>query len=262
MLIQWPDKFYHTSHDTLDKISPHMLGVVGGLATLYAYFVANAGAREVRWLSQEMDARFRARLASDVQSNVTAGFSADKSEALAAAAARMQRKTCFATDRHKVALRSLLRLDPLAASWIEPLCQQADEIARQELQRASSALLQQARHLGLEAVPSLPAAEPDEWQRQAVGLIPVRRFRGPASINSRLYTLPLPERDEVWHWIEQNREKYYAQSTLAEYWADGKRSVAEIAELVESEAGQCSTELLVKHFKLLERLELIELQAR
>ena len=262
MLIQWPDKFYHTSQDTLDKVSPHMLGIVGGLATAYAYFVANAGEREACWLGHEMAARFRARLARDVQSQVTAGLSADKGEALAAVAGRMQKQTCFAADRQQAALRSLLRLAPRAEPWIGALCQEADQVARQELQRARSVLLQRACDLGLDAIPILPAREPDEWDRQAAGLVPVRRFRGPVSANSRMYRLPAPERDEVSRWIQQNHEQYYSQSTLAGYWVDGKRSVAEIADLVELEAGQCSVQLLVKHFKLLERLDLMALQAR
>jgi len=262
MLIQWPDKFYHTSQDTLDKVSPHMLGIVGGLATVYAYFIANTGEREACWLGHEMAARFRARLARDVQSQVTAGLSADKGEALAAAAGRMQKQTCFAADRQQAALRSLLRLAPRAEPWMGALCQEADLVARQELQRARSALLQRARDLGLDAIPILPAREPDEWDRQAAGLVPVRRFRGPVSANSRMYRLPAPEREEISRWIQQNHEQYYLQGTLAGYWVDGKRSVAEIADLVELEADQCSVQLLVKHFKLLERLDLMALQAR
>ena len=262
MLIQWPDKFYHTSQDTLDKVSPRMLGIVGGLATAYAYFVANAGEREACWLGHEMAARFRARLARDVQNQVTAGLSADKGEALAAVAGRMQKQTCFAADRQQAALRSLLRLAPRAEPWIGALCQEADQVARQELERARSALLQRTRDLGMDAIPDLPASEPDEWDRQAAGLVPVRRFRGPVSASSRMYRLPAPEREEISRWIQQNHEQYYSQGTLAGYWVDGKRSVAEIADLVELEAGQCSVQLLVKHFKLLERLDLMALQAR
>ncbi len=262
MLIQWPDKFYHTSEDTLDKVSPHMLGIVGGLATTYAYFVANAGEREAYWLGHEMAARFRARVARDVQKQVTVGLSADRSETLAVVASRMQKQTHFACDRHRAALRSLLRLAPQAESWVSTLCQEADEVVRQEVKRARSALVIRARSLGLDAIPGVPARKRDEWDRQAASLVPVRRFRGPVSAGSRMHRLPQPERDEVERWIEQRHEQYYSQSTLADYWVDGKRSVAEIADLVELEAGQCNLELLVRHFRLLERLDLMALQTR
>ena len=32
MLIQWPDRYYHTSEDTLDKVDPAMLARIGSLA--------------------------------------------------------------------------------------------------------------------------------------------------------------------------------------------------------------------------------------
>jgi len=41
MLIQWPDKFYHTSADTLDKVDPQMLYRVGCMSGTYAYLLAN-----------------------------------------------------------------------------------------------------------------------------------------------------------------------------------------------------------------------------
>ena len=43
MIIQWPDKFYHTSADTLEKVDPVSLARSGSLAAAYAYFVAQAG---------------------------------------------------------------------------------------------------------------------------------------------------------------------------------------------------------------------------
>jgi hypothetical protein len=50
-------------------------------------------------------------------------------------------------------------------------------------------------------------------------------------------------------------------STVANYWANGERTVAEIANLVEMETGKRNTELLVRHFALLGKLGLIRLRA-
>jgi hypothetical protein len=43
MVIQWPDRFYHTSADTLDKVDPEMLARVGVLSALYLNTIADAG---------------------------------------------------------------------------------------------------------------------------------------------------------------------------------------------------------------------------
>ncbi|MCP4427125.1 MAG: DUF4910 domain-containing protein, partial [Chloroflexi bacterium] len=62
MLIQWPDKFYHSTFDTLEKVSPATLNRSGSLAAAYAYFIASAGERETTWLAHEMLTRFQARM--------------------------------------------------------------------------------------------------------------------------------------------------------------------------------------------------------
>lgn len=41
MLGQWPDKYYHTSTDTLDKVDPYILSRSAALAAAYAYSLAN-----------------------------------------------------------------------------------------------------------------------------------------------------------------------------------------------------------------------------
>jgi len=46
---------------------------------------------------------------------------------------------------------------------------------------------------------------------------------------------------------------------LAQYWADGERTVLEIADLVEMETRQRDVELLVEHFRLLAKMGLVKL---
>jgi hypothetical protein len=58
MLIQWPDRFYHTSADTPDRVSADSLGRSGALAAAYAAWLATAGEREAGWLAHLMLTRF------------------------------------------------------------------------------------------------------------------------------------------------------------------------------------------------------------
>lgn len=47
MLGQWPDKYYHTSTDTLDKVDPYILSRSAALAAGYAYSLANLEAADL-----------------------------------------------------------------------------------------------------------------------------------------------------------------------------------------------------------------------
>jgi len=76
MVTQWPDKFYHTSADTPDKIDPMMLARASMLVATFAYFVAQAGAREALWLAHEITARAKRRIIAQAQEAITKRLSA------------------------------------------------------------------------------------------------------------------------------------------------------------------------------------------
>ncbi|MFQ5437120.1 MAG: DUF4910 domain-containing protein, partial [Anaerolineae bacterium] len=99
MIIQWPDKFYHSTFDTLEKVSPATLNRSGSLAAAYATFIASAGEREATWLAYEMLARFQGRVANMAQAawdgakNLAAGLD-------------------YLLERQETAVHTLLRLHP------------------------------------------------------------------------------------------------------------------------------------------------------
>jgi len=259
MLIQWPDRFWHTSEDTLDKVDSHMLAVLGSLAPTYAYFVANAGEREVVWLGHEMIANFRTRLTRVVQDTLTDASEAENGKDLAQAAARLDKRTQFAADRQREAIHSLIRLAPQEA-LAAALTSKVNRAAREEMERAREALQWYARDLGLKEIPSLPPQEPDEWEQQAVSMVPSRLFRGPVPIRSHVHKLTPQERDELHAWLKECGRAYGLLSTVASYWVDGERTLAEIVDLVELETGQRDVQMLVRHFDLLIKLGLMALR--
>jgi hypothetical protein len=57
MLIQWPDRFYHTAADTPDRTDPQSLARSGALAAMYTYWLAVAEAPQATWLGYQMAAR-------------------------------------------------------------------------------------------------------------------------------------------------------------------------------------------------------------
>ena len=58
MLSQWPDRFYHTSADSPDRVSPDSLARSGTLSAAYAWWLAVAGPAEASWLGDWMLARY------------------------------------------------------------------------------------------------------------------------------------------------------------------------------------------------------------
>ena len=62
MLIHWPDKFYHTSFDTIDKVDEKELKRVGVIAATYLYFIANMSKKEAEWMAGIVTQRAKQRV--------------------------------------------------------------------------------------------------------------------------------------------------------------------------------------------------------
>ncbi len=266
MIIEWPDRFYHTSADTPEKTDPRTLARNGLLAATYAWFIANAGPAEVAWLGREMAARAKARVLREVQAAVTrvmereqgAGQGNDAGTELARALAALRKRLDYITERESLALASLQRLSP----EVDPAGWQAEvaELARAELTRAEAAVRDHTRRLGLDQLPDLPPHEFDEAAQEAAGIVPRRLYRGPLSIGSHVHKLTPEERKELRDLTRRGGEVGWSiVPTLAVYWADGQRTLLEIAERVEQEAGQRDVNMLLKYFHLLSKMGLVEL---
>jgi aminopeptidase YwaD len=240
MLIQWPDRFYHTTADTIEKVSPASLARSAALAATYAYFVASAGPREVAWLAREMNYRFEARLARKLQSAATAALGGAAPEG-----PDWARRVAFRLDRQATALESLRRLDPSFDP--QPWRVAAASIADAAWARARD-VLEDWRVADAEMLSDTDAA-----------LVPLRRYRGPVSLRPHLRRLPAEQRDAARAMLRRHGAFADLPADVALYWADGQRTLAEILDLTELETQVRDAEGLVGYFKLLERLELIEL---
>src|SRR5262249_8828109 len=90
--------------------------------------------------------------------------------------------------------------------------------------------------------------------------IPLRRYRGPVSLRPHLRRLSLEERDAARAMLRRHGAFTNLPADVALYWADGKRTLAEILDLVELETQVRDPDGLAAYFKLVARLELIELR--
>ena len=256
MLIQWPDKFYHTSADTLEKVSTESLARSGAIAAGYAYFIASAGRVEVSWLAHEMLARFRQRLTHVAQATINTMAAEPDTSTVTAEEAMLDRQVAFRLDRHRVALQKLIGLAGETSSLSDVLYYDAARFAKQEsgrVGRFAEQLLggKAGRETALER-------EPDAWEKKAADMVPRRLYRGPAAAIGGMARLPLEDR-LAWQQLLRSRKNGAGTViTLAEYWADGRRTALEVIELVELECGIRDAELIVRRFELLAHLGLLK----
>jgi len=258
MLNQWPDKFYHTSADTLDKVSVESLEKAGALAAATAYFMAAAGQNEVRWLALEMAARFQVRLTRLVQDRVTCLINGPEPVDVQQGLASLDRGVFYSLDRYLAALQTLGRLWDGANSLLEPLSTAAKQFANGEVERACKGIGEMA-NIDQGAKPAEQDEASDAWDQHASDMVPRRLYRGPSNFMLHVSSLT-PEDQSTWFNLFRKRGmQAYTVSTLAEYWADGRRSGLEIADLVELESGIRDPELIVAFFELLHKIDLVEL---
>jgi hypothetical protein len=237
MIIQWPDKFYHTSADTPDKVSPEALGRATALAAAYSYWLACAGEKEADWLGHEMNCRFKQRVLREIQNALTeidpSGLSGMK---------RPGRKLAFQLARHQAALDSLTRL---GRPEIDAFKKEAELFLKKE----------QSSHAELSghADPEEPDLAPETGRR-----VPRRMHSLPISPRAYVRKLAPQERDAYWTFDKD--ESGHTLQTIALYWADGKRTLVEIIDCVEWETGVRKAAMLVEYFQWMEKAGIIKFE--
>jgi hypothetical protein len=259
MVGQWPDRFYHTSADTIDKVDPQMMGRVGVASAAYLWWFATAGAAEARWLGQVVVSRAEAALAKMRQAwldGLLAREPAPSAEDLGKAQETLRGRLELLVEHRVAALLLLKRLAgegdiPRLATWQG----EVRAAGQRELQRAEASL---GELFALGALPTPPEHSRDEWEERAAGMVPRRLLRGPFPSNRRRRLSP----EDQSAWRALNKELGYgAAPILAAYWTDGRRSLLEIADLVEREAGWREVQKLVEYYELLQKMELVEIGA-
>ncbi len=221
MLVQWPDLFYHSSHDTPDKVSPASLALAARTAAGYAGFLATAGEREVGWVAALATRAARRRL-------LRAADGADagrrlESERLrgATAIASLARLGC--SDGERRAWRSAL----------EDFCAREGFLAHDEVLRPRD--------------------------RAYGGMAPARLHGAPLEFLPHLWPgYPGLTRAEREAWRRFHAGVPGGATTLDVAWfaCDGERSLDDIADLVWLETGHHIPDVLERFFGWTVRLGL------
>jgi hypothetical protein len=252
MLIQWPDRFYHTTADTLDKVSPETLARSCLLAATYTYWLGAAGPQEVEWLAREMSARFKCRTIALLQDAVTANTTQDAQAGSQGTGLSWQRRIEYLIERQQCAFDSLRRLDgdfdPL------PWSRAAADFATGEWATIKDMLPTNVEPEHQTGANRGPAAD-ERAQR-----VPRRLYPGPVWEQTLLRYHAPPLTEKLYELQKTHKELPRILPTLALYWANGRRTVAEIVDRVELETGVRAPDYIADYFDVLAELDAIAWQ--
>jgi aminopeptidase YwaD len=245
MLIQWPDKFYHTSGDTPDRVSPDVLRRIVIAASAYAYTCALAGEEEMMGVAALAGRGLRKRVIDDMGSFAT-------SEA-----------PIWITPAYKA--NALLAYGKRALASIGKMLPDSKSL-RARL-KAEERALKQCVATELAATST---RAPGGKSRGRVGRgklaaytnLCVKRLEpGPVDAGAAVRRLSAGRRARYWKRVRKESRAYMMQ-TLALNWANGRRSIAEISRLVAVEIGYTNPEFLKFYFEVLEEAGAVEIISR
>ena len=299
MIIQWPDKFYHTSLDTLEKVDPEMLRRIGIIAATYSYFLANAGEKETVWLANEMLSKFKRKILKFIQEKITEissikdskkfkteskheNITADriskkiKNEKILKSIIKVinaEKKLKYFINCQKNAFNSLKKISPTKTDKYN---KEIGEFTVKEFDKAKVTVFKESgfneneikklyESLNEEAlkkkglIGEFEDENTQKWEEIADKTIIKRLYKGPISETSILNRLSREQKEKFYTLYKENKETFSLLRTIALYWVNGKRKLSEIVDLVELESGLRNTEFLVKYFDFLSKCKLIKI---
>ena len=253
----WPYRYYHTSMDMPEYISPDNLARGGVLCTTFLHFLACAGEDEAAWLSALTAGKAKTRIADALREEAMAQTKTLGSKPTRAKVAKAMRRvghcaTYHATIETERARQPLsLAAKTARAKPVDAVvdavksCAEAEEAAAQQL-------LQGLAGISVDRVP--PEAQPDATLvAEAQRLVPSRNsWRVP--VDAKLPAGVRRGLDE----LRKRKEAKDVNVAALWPWADGKRSVHAIWELMRHKH-PCELRVLVDYFKLMAKGKAVDM---
>jgi hypothetical protein len=269
MLIQWPDLYYHTSMDTIDKVSEDSLKRVGWVTTVAALTLANATAETAFQLANQTASRGIIRIEEIAQKGVEELFKkkedsklrgkpAELAMELAKTAFQYKNKIEHATWREQQAIKSVERLgeNQELNTLIQKLCKDVAAQAQQKIAKLEETLASIAKTSAI-AIPA--KLEETKTEAELKSLTPKRLFKGTLSFD--LLKERLGEKEYEWY-QEIGDKDYDFDNKAAELvnFMDGKRTAHYIFTAVSAEYTPTNPEHVLKFLRDLEKANLIAFQ--
>jgi hypothetical protein len=269
MLIQWPDLYYHTSMDTIDKVSEDSLKRVGWIATVAVLTLANATAETAFQLANQTASRGIIRIEKVAQEAVEELFKkkedpklgdkpAELAKELAKKAFRYKNKMDHVMWREQQATKSVKKLgeNPELIRFIDKLTENIASQAQQKTARLEEVLNFIAKTLTI-TMPS--EVEETEADAELKRLIPKRLFKG--TLNFDVLKAALGEKEYEWYQeIDEKDDEFSKKADEFVNFMNGKRTADSILKTVSAEYTPTNPEHVLKFLRDLEKTNLIAFQ--
>jgi hypothetical protein len=267
MLLQWPDMFYHTSQDSIDKVSADSLKRVGWIATVAALKLANATSEEATFLANETHSRGLARIEEAQRQGIQALWEnknnpefkrkpTELAKKLTKTADDYKFKLQHITKREMQAVRSVKRLanKPELTHLIEKLCKNLSDHGEQARKRFEESLAFVAKTTGVTVPVRL---EETAAEKEAKKIIPKRLFKGTLSLD--ILKQLLNEQDYLWHQTMREKDPDFHKKTdeIINYM-NGKTTLHNIQKTVSTQYPNIKTEHTLKLIHHLQKTKLIK----
>ena len=226
---------HHNSEDTPDRVDSRSLRDITVVDAAFLYFAANAGEPEALWLARLSESRGYEQILKAAQPFLDRRLH-DAPSRTDQLVAQAEDAIAYAVDRESQSVISVLRLVPRdrraeARNSLQPMLDRLRKFGDLQLAR-------------IHAVSGGIAAVQEKSPREAEAeKIVVKR--------KRFGTIPL---DDLPHdqWEGQPSGAWAAIPTIALYWCDGRRTLAEVARLTRLELGPTDFDF-VGYFRFLHK---------
>jgi aminopeptidase YwaD len=269
MLLQWPDLYYHTSMDTIDKVSEDSLKRVGWIVTVAALTLANATAETAFQIANQTASRGIIRIEKVAQEAIEELFKkkedpklrdkpAELAKELAKTALHYKDKIEHVVWREQQATKSVRKLGENSEldTSIDKLCEDIASQAQQKTARLEEAISFIAKTLAITIPAEVEETKTDEELKK---LIPKRLFKG--TLNFDVLKVALGEKEFEWYLeIDEKDRDFSKKADEFVNFMDGKRTAHSILKAVSAEYTPTNPEHVLKFLRDLEKANLVTFQ--
>jgi hypothetical protein len=267
MLLQWPDLYYHTSLDTIDKVSEDSLKRVGWIATLAVLTLANAGSEEALFLADQTASKGMIRIheAGIEAARKLSGKNNEerlkhKPQERAAEISkefyRYKSSINHIVWRETQAVRSVERIakNPQLDPYVSKYCKNIIDLGKLEIAKVEEflAFILKASNMNLPT-----RFEEAKVEKEMRRLVPKRLFKGSLSMDG--LREKLGSKDYEWYDTVSEKDLHFGKKMIEIInFMDGKRNALEIARSISVEYGLTDPEHVRKFLRDLEKTRFIE----
>ncbi len=266
MLLQWPDLFYHTSMDVIDKVSEDSLKRVGWIATVAALTLANADAETSLRLANHVFRGAAKRIVDRAGKAIEELYKKTEDRELKNRPKELTNELVRKATQYRDSLEHVIQCEQQAMksvkklgsssdlqSFLDKHCKTIKDLGQREIARIEETLNSMAKMHRLK-IPSRP--QETKAEKESKKIVPNRLFKG--TLSKDALREAVGEKGYEWY-LEIVEEDNDFDKKLLEIvnFMNGQRTVYEIIQAVIAEYGETNADYVLKFVRDLERAKLV-----